>query len=538
MNKNIHYFLAALAGAYAVFALFFSLPYSFVPAGDMAAYEFIRAASLSEVLRSGSPVHSLYLLFCLKLWHAFSSYGPSALGFAAVLANAAALFLCGAGAYLLTNSRFCALTAALLYAFSAWTFHTLFNYSFAPLSGALMLSALYLLSAGFAAVPPAHWRAVLAGFAGGLLFWAAPSGPLSFAALLVFLLVLCRPHNRENLLFWGRFLLGALPVIIAFTPCSSHTLSEILRTNMYAGHYAAALDKFGTVPSAHMLFLRTLWAFSAPLGLALSAAFALRVFSLVSDEPRRLCTFWEDRPVLNALLACLLFFAAALEFLPFSATAKVQFPLYGVALLFLASFFFYLRETLAQSWLSFYDRLKWPVLAVLGFGGLFGAMDSRLAHRFAPEYLAALSSKAQIVVLSEDPHASVLLAWLSGLDIKTLPSSELPKAAADAGTDGLYLLLGPAGPGSGASAAGSCVLEDFLPDFGKAQLLLARAPVMLLPYSAAFAPDLLESPVCQALYLKKLLPPSAPAARALTLYHLLNMPEKKHKPSKELKHAR
>ena len=504
----------------------------------MAAYDFIRAASLSEVLRSGSPVHFLYLLFCLKSWSVFSSYGPSALGFAAVLANGAALFLCGAGAYLLTNSRFCALAAAFLYAFSAWTFHTLFNYSFAPLSGALMLSALYLLVAGFAPVPSARWRAVFAGLAGGLLFWAAPSGPLSFVALLVFLLVLCCPHSRGNLLFLGRFLLGALPVIIAFALCSTHSLAELLRTNMYAGHYAAALDRFGTVPSAHMLFLRTLFSFSALLGLALSAAFALRLFSLVSDEPKRLCVLWEDRPVLNALLACLLFFAAALEFLPFSPTAKVQFPLYGVALLFLVSFFFCLREVLPQSWLSFYDRLKWPVLAVLGFGGLFGAMDTRLAHRFAPEYLASLSSKAQIVVLAEDPHAALLLAWLSGLDIKTLSSAELPKAASDAGTDGLYLLLGPAGPGSGVSAAGSCVLEDFLPDFGKAQLMLARAPVMLLPYFAPFAPALLETPVCQAMYLKKLLPHSAPEARGLTLYHLLNMPEKKHKSTKELKHVR
>ena len=539
MNKNIHYLLAGLAVVYVAFALFFALPYRFFPAGDLAAYKLIGSASFGEAFRSVSPVHSFYLLFCAKVWGVFSSNGPSSLVFASALANAVCVFLCGTLVYLLCASRFAALSVAFVYALSAWPLHYLFTYSFAPFSALLTLGALNLLIAGCAAMPRSHWRALAGGLAAGLLFWAAPSGPLAFGAMLVFLFALCRPANRPNLLFWCVFMLGALPAILAFVPCSARPLFEALRENMYAGHYAAALDKFGQIPAVHMIFLRTLWAFGAPLAVALVAIFLLRVAAFLREEPRRLNALWADRPILSALLAYILFYAAVLEFLPLSAVARAQFPLYGAALVMLVAFFFYLRDALPAVRLAAYDKLKWPVLVLLAAGGLFGAMDSRMARRFAPDYMDSLFSKAQVVVLQEDPHSQFLLSWLGGSNIKAIASAELAGAAEAAGNDGLYLLLGPAGPASGVSVLGSCVLEDYSPALEPVQLLLARAPVMLLPYYSVSVPELLETPVCQALFLKGLMPRSEAAARGLTLYHLLSVSEKKTKISKEeAKHVR
>ncbi|HOX22048.1 MAG TPA: hypothetical protein PLL10_01180 [Elusimicrobiales bacterium] len=536
LKDNIYFRLGLLAAVSLGFSLFYALPYRFFPAYDMAVYEFAKTASLSDLLHSASPVHAVYLAVCLKIWGVFSSDGASALAFAASLANAVSVFLCGTAACLLTSNRFCALFASAIYACSAWPLHYLFSYSCAPLAAVFVLATMTLLIKGRAGQTSIWWLAS-AGVVAGLSFWTAPFGPLFLVASAFFAVCLCWPADRDNIIALASFLFAALIGVLVFWPVSAQTLMQVLRGNFSDPRYAAALDKLGHLPSAHMLFLRTLWVYSPWLALGIATAFLLRAVPLLKPTPA-LDRLWGGNTILSSLLGWLLFVMLAFEFLPFSATAKVQFPAYGVALLTVVLSAFAAEGLFDGKAAEVYRKLKWPALALVCFGGLFGAADNRLSRRFAPDYFASLMSKAPVVVLAEDPHRAALSAWLSGVNIKILPADSLASAAVAAGNDGLYLLLGPAGAGSGLSATGGCVLEDFSPALESVRGLLAASPVFALPYYAASTPELLESPVCQPLYFSGALDKIAPPARGLTLYQLLVVPKKKDRKPPEVKHVR
>ncbi|NLO91713.1 MAG: hypothetical protein GX410_06955 [Elusimicrobia bacterium] len=522
MKKNIYLSLALIASAYFLFWLPYSLPYrsgGVIPASG------------------GLPVHALYFGFCAKLWSLFSSAPQSALAFAAALANACSVLLCGLLAYFLTGSRLCGLAAALLYGCSAWPAHYIFSYSPSVMSSPLLLGLFAALAARLRGFVSGDWALYLSGLCAGLLFWSSSGGAAAAVPVIAAVLFTVKAQDGTRFTSALKFSVSAFAAILALLPWHGGALLSALRSSLVPPEYALALELPGGAMPWVTGFFKTLWIYNPLLVVGLCAVLALSALSLF---PRlRVTAFWHGSSVMSALFAAVVLLTLGYQHFPLGFAPSVQFPVYGLLLVILVCAFWVYSGFFNGKYRDGYALLKWPVIALFCFGGLYMSVQERTLARFAPAYISSLKTGgAPVVLLREDPHAPALAAWLSGLEIRVIASADLMRTVKASFPNGVLLLLGPREEGTALSAACGCNASPFIPLFGEQErALLASSPVISLPYYGVAAQFQLEEPHCRVIYDGLRAESLPPQARDITLYHLL-MPEKILEPGKEKKHGR
>lgn len=334
-----------------------------------------------------------------------------------------------------------------------------------------------------------RWWLFAAGFASTLFLLSSSSAPLLIGLVGLSLLFIEGVQNRfrNGLASWVLF---GLPALLAVIPYSIIVPLDWFQQNVDSVHYVDIARKMGWRPKPpSFLPVRTLYLYVpvVMLSLPIMGAFLVWRFPKLNWAPaRRQCLVW--------LWLFLAVFFGLQELLPFTKMGRMQYAVFGIAVMLLGLSIQVLYEYRA--------RWGWGALilvAGLSVGwGVRESVDLQMQRQSLPRALRNEFKGYKFLVMRPDPHYWRLAGWLDPFGIAVIESVFHFKEIMRKSGEKMALIVGPTGRNSGFSILNHCSWDDFNLDL---EPVAQRQGLRLkrFPYYSGSPYLMPEEEVCHAL---------------------------------------